>query len=65
LYTNALPEDEDCGEGLGVGEIARVVDRFQAVALYERSVQYRKTERERERRQTSRQTGTHTCQNHH
>jgi len=39
LLQYALPEDEDWGEGLGVGEIVRVVDRFQAVALYEQSVQ--------------------------
>jgi len=38
LYTNDLPEEEDCGEGLEVGEMARVADRFQAVALYEQCV---------------------------
>jgi len=39
LYTNDLPEEEDCGEGLEVGEMARVADRFQALALYEHCVQ--------------------------
>ena len=34
LYTNDLPEGEDCGEGLAVGEMRQVADRFQAVALY-------------------------------
>jgi len=36
LYTNDLPEQEDCWEGLEVGEMARVADR--AVALYEHCV---------------------------
>jgi len=39
LYTNDLPKEEDCGEGLAVGEMAQVADRFQAVALYEHCVQ--------------------------
>ena len=39
LYTNCLPEEEDCGEGLEVGEMARVADRFQAVALYTHCMQ--------------------------
>jgi len=39
LYTNDLPEEEDCGERLEVGEMARVADRFQAVVLYEHCVQ--------------------------
>jgi len=34
LYTHTLPEEEDCGEGLTVGEMARVPDRFQASELY-------------------------------
>ena len=38
LYTNYLPEEEDCGEGLEVWETARVVDRFQVVALYKHCV---------------------------
>ena len=33
LYTHPLPETEDCGENLEVGEMARVADRFQAVEL--------------------------------
>jgi len=39
LYTNTMPEEEDCGEGLQAGEMARVADRFQAVALYKHCVQ--------------------------
>jgi hypothetical protein len=39
LYTNDLPKGEDCGEGLAVGEMAQVADRFQAVALYVHCVQ--------------------------
>jgi len=38
LYTNILPDEEDCGEGLEAGEMARVADRFQAVALYKHCV---------------------------
>jgi len=38
LYTHNLTEAEDCGEGLDVGEMARVADRFQAEKLYERCV---------------------------
>jgi len=34
LYAHTLPEEEDCGEGLAVGEMARVADRFQASELY-------------------------------
>ena len=32
-YLHQLPETEDCGENLEVGEMARVADRFQAVEL--------------------------------
>jgi len=39
LYTNDLSKGEDCGEGLAVGEMAQVADRFQAVALYVHCVQ--------------------------
>jgi hypothetical protein len=28
LYANRLPEEEGCGQGLGVGEMARVANRF-------------------------------------
>ena len=38
LYTGELPEEEDCGEGLEVGEMAGVADRFQARGLYEHCV---------------------------
>jgi len=34
LYAHTLPEKEDCGEGLAVGEMVRVADRFQASELY-------------------------------
>jgi len=34
LYAHTLPEEEDCGQGLAVGEMARVADRFQASELY-------------------------------
>ena len=39
LYTHKLPKEEDCGEGLEVGEMARVADRFQALELYKHCVQ--------------------------
>jgi len=39
LYTHHLPKEEDCGEGLEVGEMARVANWFQTVALYERCMQ--------------------------
>jgi len=39
LYTHKLPVEEDCGEGLEVGEMVRVADRFQAVALYKHCVE--------------------------
>ena len=39
LYAHALPEEEDCGEGLAVGEMARVADRFQASELYAHCVE--------------------------
>jgi len=39
LYMHKLPEDEDCGEGLEMWEMARVADRFQAVAVYKHCVQ--------------------------
>ena len=39
LYVHKLPEEEDCGQGLEMGEMVRVVDRFQAVALYKHCVQ--------------------------
>ena len=39
LYTHTLPDDKDCGEGLEVGEMARVADRFQAAELYDHCVQ--------------------------
>ena len=38
LYTGEVPEEEDCGEGLEAGEMARVADRFQARGLYEHCV---------------------------
>ena len=38
LYACWLPEEEDCGEGLGPGEMARVADRFQALELFEHCV---------------------------
>ena len=38
LYTGEVPEGEDGGEGLAVGEMARVADRFQAGGLYEHCV---------------------------
>jgi len=38
LYTHGLPKKEDCGEGLEVEEMARMADRFQAVALYKHCV---------------------------
>jgi len=34
LYTHTLPEEEDCGEGLIVGEMTRVADWFQVIELY-------------------------------
>jgi len=34
-----MPEKEDCGEGLELGDMVRVADRFQAVALYKQCVQ--------------------------
>ena len=39
LYAHTLPEEEDCGEGLEVGEMARVADRFQASELYAHCVE--------------------------
>jgi len=39
LYAHTLPEEEDCGEGLAVGEMARVADRFQASELYAHCVE--------------------------
>jgi len=39
LYAHTLPEQEDCGEGLAVGEMARVADRFQASELYAHCVE--------------------------
>ena len=42
LYANRLPEEEACGQGLGVGEMVKVADRFQASGLYEHClVQFR------------------------
>jgi len=38
LYTEEMPDGEDCGEGLAVGEMARVADRFQAEGLFEHCV---------------------------
>ena len=35
VYTRALPEREDCGEGLGFGEMVQVADRFKEAGLYE------------------------------
>ena len=37
LYTHKLPVEEDCGEGLEVGEMVQVA--FQAVALYKHCVE--------------------------
>ena len=34
-----MPEEEDCGEGLELGDMAQVTDLFQAVAVYKRCVQ--------------------------
>lgn len=34
LYAHRFPEEEDCGQGLGTGEMVRVADRFQADELY-------------------------------
>jgi len=39
LYPHHLHEEEHCGEGLKVGEMARVAARFQAVMLYNHCVQ--------------------------
>jgi len=39
LYAHTLPEEEDCGEGLAAGEMARVSDRFQASKLYAHCVE--------------------------
>ena len=39
LYTQELPEAEDCGEGLAVGEMAKAADYFQAVELFEHCVE--------------------------
>jgi len=39
LYKNELPEEEDCGEGLESGEMARVADRFQALDLFARCIE--------------------------
>mmetsp|Transcript_50931 Transcript_50931/g.74597 ORF Transcript_50931/g.74597 Transcript_50931/m.74597 type:complete len:604 (+) Transcript_50931:10-1821(+) len=33
LYTHQLPHEEDCGEGLKVGEMVQVADRMQALEL--------------------------------
>ena len=38
LYAHRFPEREDCGHGLGAGEMAQVADRFQAVPLYEHCI---------------------------
>ena len=38
LYTEEVPEEEDCGEGLETGEMATVADRFQAQRLYHHCV---------------------------
>ena len=34
LFAHTLPEEEDCGEGLAVGAMARVADPFQVSELY-------------------------------
>ena len=39
LYAHTLPGKEDCGEGLAVGEMARVSDQFQASELYAHCVE--------------------------
>ena len=39
LYASRLPEEDGFGQGLGVGEMAKVADRFQAAGLYEHCVQ--------------------------
>jgi len=39
LYAHTMPEEEDCEEGLAVGEMARVADRFQASELYAHCVE--------------------------
>ena len=46
LYMHRLPEEEDCGEGLEVGEMAQVADRFQALELYDHCVRQFKKELE-------------------
>ena len=47
LYAHTLPEEEDCGEELAVGGMARVADRFQASELIG---ERRERERGREKR---------------
>lgn len=34
LYAPILPEQEGCGEGLVVGEMAQVADQLQTIELY-------------------------------
>lgn len=38
LYTHIMPDREDCGEGLAVGEMVQVADRFQVPDLYVHSL---------------------------
>ena len=40
LYVHTLPEEEDCGEGLAVGEMARVAGWFQESELYAQCVEH-------------------------
>jgi DNA-binding beta-propeller fold protein YncE len=39
LYTQELPEEEECGERLQPGEMAKAADYFQAADLYEHCVE--------------------------
>lgn len=39
FYTHELPVSEDCGEGLGVGEMAKVADFYNVPVLWRRCVE--------------------------
>lgn len=39
FYTHELPDSEDCGEGLGVGEMAKVADFYNVPVLLKRCVE--------------------------
>lgn len=39
FYTHELPDSEDCGEGLGVGEMAKVADFYNVPVLWKRCVE--------------------------